>query len=81
MLTLTLVLGAWLSTTWHWDHKTVFSALSWAVFAILLAGRAQFGWRGRFAIRWLIAGSLLLLLSYVGSRFVLEVLLHRSASV
>ena len=80
MLTLTLVLGAWLSTTWHWDHKTVFSVLSWAVFATLLAGRAQFGWRGRFAIRWLIAGSMLLLLSYVGSRFVLEVLLHRSTS-
>ena len=80
MLTLTLVLGAWLSTTWHWDHKTVFSVLSWAVFATLLAGRAQFGWRGRFAIRWLIAGAMLLLLSYVGSRFVLEVLLHRSTS-
>ena len=81
MLTLTLVLGAWLSTAWHWDHKTVFSALSWVVFATLLAGRAKFGWRGRIAIRWLIAGSVLLLLAYVGSRFVMEVLLHRGSSV
>lgn len=78
MLTLTLVLGAWFSATWHWDHKTVFSVLSWAVFATLLIGRARFGWRGRVAIRWLIAGSVLLLLAYVGSRFVLEVLLHRA---
>ena len=78
MLTLTLVLGALFSVHWRWDHKTVFSVLSWAVFATLLLGRARFGWRGRVATRWLIAGSLLLLLSYVGSRFVLEVLLHRA---
>ncbi|MGE5450870.1 MAG: inner membrane protein YpjD [Acidobacteriota bacterium] len=80
MLTLTLVLGALFSATWRWDHKTVFSVLSWAVFAILLAGRARLGWRGRVAIRWLIAGSVLLLLAYVGSRFVMEVLLHRNAA-
>jgi ABC-type uncharacterized transport system permease subunit len=77
MLTLTLVLGAWFATPWHWDHKTVFSALSWLVFATLLIGRARFGWRGRQAVRWLVAGSTLLLLAYVGSRFVLEVVLHR----
>lgn len=80
MLTVTLVLGAWLSPMWRWDHKTVFAMLSWLVFATLLGGRMQFGWRGRVAIRWLIAGSVLLLLSYVGSRFVVEVLLHRAAS-
>jgi ABC-type uncharacterized transport system permease subunit len=77
MLSLTLVLGAWFATPWRWDHKTVFSVLSWIVFAILLIGRHQFGWRGRQAVRWLIAGSTLLLLAYVGSRFVLEVVLHR----
>lgn len=81
MLTLTLILGAMFSITWHWDHKTVFSVLSWGVFATLLIGRARFGWRGRVAIRWLIAGSVLLLLAYVGSRFVMEVLLHRSPPV
>lgn len=80
MLTLTLVLGAWLSPNWRWDHKTVFAMLSWLVFATLLGGRLQFGWRGRVAIRWLIVGSVLLLLSYVGSRFVVEVLLHRTAN-
>ena len=81
MLTLTLILGAMFSVSWRWDHKTVFSVLSWCVFATLLTGRARFGWRGRVAIRWLIAGSVLLLLAYVGSRFVMEVLLHRSPAV
>ena len=62
---------------WKWDHKTVFSVLAWLTFGILLIGRARFGWRGRAATRVLYAGSVLLLLAYVGSRFVLEVVLHR----
>ena len=64
---------------WKWDHKSVFSVLSWFAFAVLLVGRAQFGWRGRKAVRVLHVGSLLLLLAYVGSRFVLEIVLKRSA--
>lgn len=80
MLSLTLLLGALFATPWRWDHKTIFSVLSWLVFAVLLIGRARFGWRGRQAVRWLVAGSALLLLAYVGSRFVLEVVLHRSTS-
>ena len=61
-----------------WDHKTAFSVLSWLVFAILLVGRARFGWRGKRAVHVLYIGSGLLLLAYVGSRFVLEVILGRS---
>ncbi|MGE0496908.1 MAG: inner membrane protein YpjD [Ramlibacter sp.] len=64
---------------WKWDHKTIFSLLSWFAFAVLLLGRARFGWRGRKAVRVLYAGALLLLLAYVGSRFVLEVILGRVA--
>lgn len=64
---------------WKWDHKTVFSLLAWITFGVLLIGRARFGWRGRAATRVLYAGSVLLLLAYVGSRFVLEVVLHRAA--
>ncbi len=63
----------------RWDHKTVFSILSWLTFAVLLLGRARFGWRGRVAVRMLYLGAGLLLLSYVGSRFVLEVVLGRTA--
>jgi ABC-type uncharacterized transport system permease subunit len=63
----------------RWDHKTVFSVLAWVVFASLLLGRLRFGWRGRKAVRVLYTGSLLLLLAYAGSRFVLEVILRRPA--
>ncbi|MFZ2652122.1 MAG: cytochrome c biogenesis protein CcsA [Burkholderiaceae bacterium] len=77
VLSAALLLGVWFASPWRWDHKTVFSILGWAVFAALLAGRRVFGWRGPLATRWLYAGAGLLLLAYVGSRFVLEVLLHR----
>jgi ABC-type uncharacterized transport system permease subunit len=76
-LSATLVLAWMFATPWYWDHKTVFSVLAWIVFAALLAGRRAFGWRGARATRWLYVGAVLLLLGYVGSRFVLEVVLHR----
>ena len=63
---------------WKWDHKTIFSLLAWAVFAGLLIGRARLGWRGLKAVRVLYLGAGLLLLSYAGSRFVLEVILRRA---
>ena len=63
---------------WKWDHKTVFSLLAWLTFAVLLVGRARFGWRGRRAVRVLYVGAGLLLLAYVGSRFVLEIVLGRA---
>jgi ABC-type uncharacterized transport system permease subunit len=77
VLSATVLLGLFTATQWRWDHKTVFSLLGWAVFAALLVGRRLQGWRGRRATRWLYVGAALLLLSYVGSRFVLEVLLGR----
>lgn len=73
-----LALGAWFSPRWQWDHKTVFALLSWGVLAALWLGRWRLGWRGRQAARWVYLGSALLLLSYAGSRFVLQVLLGRS---
>ncbi len=78
VLTAALVLGIVTTVQWRWtDHKAVFSLMAWAVFAALLVGRRMRGWRGRKATRWLYVGALLLLLAYVGSRFVLEVLLGR----
>jgi len=59
------------------NHKTVFSVLAWVLFGVLLAGRWRFGWRGKKALRWVVTGSVLLLLGYAGSKFVLEVLLGR----
>ena len=82
-LTLTLVTGIAFSESLfgralRFDHKTVFAVLSWLIFAWLLAGRWRYGWRGRTALRWTLGGFVMLLLAYVGSRFVLEVLLGRS---
>ena len=62
----------------RFDHKTLFALLSWATFAFLLAGRYFYGWRGRQALRWTLAGFVMLLLAYIGSRFVMEVILARS---
>ncbi len=59
------------------SHKTFFAILSWLVFGALLAGRTIWGWRGRLAVRWTVTGFVMLLLAYVGSKFVLEVLLKR----
>lgn len=81
VLSAALLLGAWFANPWRWDHKTVFSMLGWVVFAALLAGRRAFGWRGPIATRWLYGGAALLLLAYVGSRFVLEILLQRTPTV
>jgi ABC-type uncharacterized transport system permease subunit len=77
LLSATLVLGWWFANPWRWDHKAVFSLLGWCVFAALLLGRQTLGWRGQRAIRWLYAGAVMLLLAYVGSRFMLEVVLSR----
>ncbi len=82
LLTLTLVSGAVFSDVVFgkaisFNHKTLFATISWVIFAALLVGRHLYGWRGRIALRWTLAGFAALLLAYVGSRFVLEVLLGR----
>ena len=82
LLTLTLISGVFFSETLFgkalsFNHKTLFAFLSWVIFAALLVGRHLRGWRGRLALRWTLAGFAALLLAYVGSRFVLEVILGR----
>jgi len=61
----------------RFEHKTVFALAAWLIFGGLLAGRLVFGWRGRVALRWTLAGFAMLLLAYVGSRFALEVVFGR----
>ncbi len=82
LLTATLLAGAWFSNVvYHhmsWNHKTVFSILAWLTMGVLLWGRWRLGWRGRMAVRTLYTAAALLLLGYAGSRFVMEVLLHRA---
>lgn len=61
----------------HLVHKTVLSIAAWAVFGVLLWGRWRYGWRGRTAIRWTLSGFAALVLSYFGSKLVLELILQR----
>jgi len=82
LLTLTIASGLVFSEelfgrAFRLDHKTVFAMISWVMFGGILVGRQFYGWRGRVALRWTIASFGILLLAYVGSRFVMEVVLHR----
>ena len=82
LLTLTLASGMLFSEeifgkAWQFNHKALFGLVSWLVFAVLLWGLRFHGWRGRIAVRWTVSGFVFLLLAYLGSKFVLEVLLHR----
>jgi len=80
LLTLTLLSGILFVDNLfaqHLIHKTVLSIAAWVVFGALLLGRWLYGWRGRRAVRMTLAGMLLLLLAFFGSRFVLELVLKR----
>ncbi len=83
LLTLTLATGLVFSEevfgkAMRFNHKTLFGILSWLIFAALLGGRQMYGWRGRVAVRWTLTGFLMLVLAYIGSKFVLEVILGRN---
>lgn len=82
LLTLTLVSGVIFSEAifgraLRFEHKSVFSLLAWLIFAVLLLGRHAYGWRGKAALNGTLAGFGMLLLAYIGTRFVLEVVLGR----
>jgi len=82
LLTLTLATGMALSESMfgramRFNHETVFAVLSWVTFAVLLWGRLARGWRGRTALRWTIAGFVMVVLANIGTAFVLEVILRR----
>jgi len=83
LLTLTLASGVLFSEAlfgqpFRVDHKTVFAFISWLLFGGLLLGRRLWGWRGRLALRWTLAGFIALVLAYIGSRFVVEIVLGRA---
>jgi ABC-type uncharacterized transport system permease subunit len=81
LLTLTLASGVIfaeaLRLSLRLDHKILFSVLSWGILAALLWGHKQYGWRGRTALAYVLAGFLMLMLAYVGTQFVLQIILHR----
>jgi ABC-type uncharacterized transport system permease subunit len=62
----------------HLMHKTILSIMAWMVFGVLLWGRWRYGWRGSLAVRLTLAGIILLVLSYFGTKLVLEIILGKS---
>jgi len=82
LLTFTLISGMLFSEQifgkpLQFTHKIVFSIASWVIYGWLLFGRYQYGWRGQKAIKLTLIGFVLLLLAYVVSKFILQVLLGR----
>ncbi len=80
LLTLALLTGfIFVTDLWaqHLQHKTLLSCIAWVIFGVLLFGRVRYGWRGRAAVTWTLSGFGFLVLSYFGSKFVLEYLLGR----
>lgn len=59
-------------------HKTLLSVLSWVVLAVVLFGRWRYGWRGPKAVKWALGGMAMLLVAFLGSKLVLEVILDRA---
>ncbi|MGC1548991.1 MAG: cytochrome c biogenesis protein CcsA [Rhodanobacter sp.] len=81
LLTLTLLTGILFVDNLfgqHLMHKTVLSIIAWLVFGALLYGRWRHGWRGRSAVNLTLIGMAVLVLAFFGSKFVLEVILHRA---
>lgn len=82
LLTITLISGMLFSEQifkkpLEFNHKTILSIASWLMYGWLLFGRHQYGWRGKKAIKLTLTGFLLLLLAYIGTRFVVQVVLSR----
>jgi ABC-type uncharacterized transport system permease subunit len=59
------------------NHKTLFTLIGWALTAVLLVGRYRKGWRGHTLVRYTIISATLLFLAYVGTHFVLDVVLQK----
>jgi ABC-type uncharacterized transport system permease subunit len=83
LLTLTLLSGALFIHNLHAQHQAhtaILSLIAWIIFGVLLFGRWRWGWRGTRAVNLTLAGMVILLLAFFGSKFVLELVLHRTGT-
>jgi len=51
---------------WSWDHKEVWSIITWALYAVLIHGRMLAAWRGRKAAYLAIVGFVFILFAFAG---------------
>ena len=59
-----------------WNHKTIFTILAWLSYALVLFGRVNFGWRGKKSITISLLAFVFLILAYLGTKFVVEIILN-----
>ncbi|MBT6014711.1 MAG: cytochrome c biogenesis protein CcsA [Nitrosomonadales bacterium] len=59
----------------QWNHKTIFTILAWLSYALVLFGRVRFGWRGKKSIVISLLAFAFLILAYLGTKFVVEIVL------
>ncbi len=59
------------------SHHSVISVIAWLIYAILLWGHHQWGWRGKTAVRWAIGGFTALVLAYFGTKFVFDIIFDK----
>lgn len=79
LLTLAIIAGALYVEdlfAQHLVHKTVFTLISWFIFAVLLWGHHRLGWRGQTAVRGTLGGFAALMVAYFGTKLVLELILQ-----
>lgn len=67
-----IVLGSWWASIawsryWGWDPKETSALVTWLVYAVYLHLRNQRGWRGRPAALVLVAGFVMVLVTYSGN--------------
>jgi len=60
----------------EWNHKTIFTILAWLSYALVLFGRVNFGWRGKKSITISLLAFVFLILAYLGTKFVVEIILN-----
>ena len=77
LLTLSLISGyLYISDffTQQLTYKTILSVMAWIGFAVILFGHMVFGWRGKLIVLSTQVAFAVLVLSYFGTKFFLEVL-------
>ena len=78
LMTMAIISGAvWANQAWggywRWDPKETSALITWLLYAALLHGRLNVGWRGRRAAIFAIIGFLGLLFSFLGVNLLLSV--------
>ncbi|MDY6843030.1 MAG: c-type cytochrome biogenesis protein CcsB [Thermodesulfobacteriota bacterium] len=76
LLTLGIITGsiwaefAW-GSYWSWDPKETWSLITWFIYAALLHGRLNVGWKGRRAAKMAILGFICVMFTFLGVNLLL----------